>query len=74
MVPSVTAYPSIDPLAPLHEDIPAELARLSLEIATLTSLIEAAEQRGLGHLTVMFDRSRQSKAKHALTLAGTLPR
>ena len=63
--------PCVDPLIPLNENIPAKLARLSSNIATLTSLIEGAQRRRLGYLTAMFARSRQGMVDQALTCIGT---
>ena len=54
-----------DPLIPLHESNSAELTRLSLNITTLTSLIEDSEHRGMQRLAAMFTRSRQSKVEQA---------
>lgn len=59
--------PYLDPLIPSDENIPAKLTRLSANIATLTSLIDHSQRRGLGHLTAMFDRSRQDKVDQART-------
>ena len=59
------SVPYVDPLIPLNENIPAKLTRLSLNITTLTSLIESAERRNLGYLTAMFARSRQGKVDQA---------
>ena len=61
------SVPYVDPLIPLNENIPAKLTRLSLNIKTLTSLIESAERRNLGYLTAMFARSRQDKVDQART-------
>ena len=61
----------VDPLIPLHENISAKLTRLSLNTATLTSLIEGAEHRKLGYLTAMFVRSRQRKVDQALDCLST---
>ena len=61
------SVPYVDPLIPLNENIPAKLTRLSLNITTLTSLIESAERRNLGYLTAMFARSRQGKVDQART-------
>ena len=62
----------LDSLAPPHENIPAKLARLSLNISTLTHLIDDAERRKLRFLTTMFVRSRNGKVEQALTCTGTL--
>ena len=59
----------LDALIPPHENIPAKLARLSLNITTLTRLVDAAELSKLRFLTAMFERSRQSKVEQALTVA-----
>ena len=67
----VQTLPYIDPLIPLDENIPAKLNRLSLNIATLTHLIDHSQHRGLGHLTAMFNRSRQSKVDEALSCIAT---
>ena len=65
MLSLVQTLPYLDPLIPLDENIPAKLTRLSANIATLTSLIDQSERRGLGHLTAMFARSRQGKVDQA---------
>ena len=62
----------LDSLAPPHENIPAKLARLSLNISTLTHLIDDAERRKLRFLTTMFVRSRHGKVEQALACTGTL--
>ena len=59
--------PFVDPLIPLDEDYSAKLVRLSSDIATLTTLIDQSQSRGLGHLTAMFNRSRQDKVDQVRT-------
>ena len=71
MLVPVQFLPYVDPLIPLNENIPTKLARLSLNITTLTSLIEGAERRRLGYLTAMFTRSRQGKVDQAFACMGT---
>ncbi len=71
MFPLVQTLPYVDPLIPLNENVPAKLARLSANIATLTRLIEEAQGRGLERLTTMFAHSRQRKVDQALTCLGT---
>ena len=61
----------LDSLAPPHENIPAKLARLSLNNSTLTHLHDDAERRKLCFLTAMFVRSRHGKVEQALVYAGT---
>lgn len=71
MFPLVQLSSHVDPLIPPHEDVPAKLTRLSLNIATLTRLIDEAERRGMRHLTAMFDRFRQGKIEQAHACANS---
>ena len=57
--------PYVDPLIPLQESSTAELTRLSLNITTLTRLIEDADRQGRIFLTTLFTRARESKVAQA---------
>ena len=57
--------PYVDPLIPLQENSAAELTRLSLNITTLTHLIEDADHQGRVFLTTLFTRARNSKVAQA---------
>ena len=57
--------PYVDPLIPLQESSASELARLSLNITTLTHLIEDSDHHGRVFLKSLFTRARNSKVAQA---------
>ena len=65
--------PYVYPLIPLQENSAAELTRLSLNITTLTHLIEDADHHGRVFLTSLFTRARESKVTQALACVARSP-